>query len=112
MDVVEIGCVIAVLPKERNERRKRRYWEHPVISHRLITGHFYTLYEELRTYPDKFASYFRMTFSSFDDLLAALGPSLSRQNTNMRKCIPAEERLAVTLRQQAKNTYTLHKNSN
>ena len=57
MDVVEIGCVIAVLPKKRKERRKRRYRVHPVISHRLITGQFYTLYEELRTYPDKFASY-------------------------------------------------------
>ena len=98
MDVVEVACVVAVLLKNRKEKRRRKYWVHPVISHRLLKGQFYTLYEGLRAYPEKFSNYFRMTCGSFDELLTILGPALSRQNTNMRKCVPAEERLAVTLR--------------
>jgi len=56
------------------------------------------MFEELRSYPEKFFGYFRMSVTSFDELITFLEPAISYQNTNMRLAIPPEERLAVTLR--------------
>lgn len=39
-----------------------------------------------------------MSASDFEYLLNKIGPKIAKQDTNMRKCIPAQERLAVTLR--------------
>ena len=48
--------------------------------------------------PKKFFGYFRMTFSSYDELLSMIRPKITYQNTVMRASVPPEERLAVTLR--------------
>ena len=45
-----------------------------------------------------FFRYFRMSSAKFDKLLVLLGASLTFQDTRMRKSLPPEERLAVTLR--------------
>jgi hypothetical protein len=42
--------------------------------------------------------YFRMSSAKFDQLLVLLGPSFTFQDTHMRKSVPPEERLTVTLR--------------
>jgi hypothetical protein len=39
-----------------------------------------------------------MSTATFDELLVLLGPSFTFQDTSMRKSMPLEERLAVTLR--------------
>jgi len=39
-----------------------------------------------------------MTSADFEYLLNLIGPSISKQNTHLRKSIPAREHLAVTLR--------------
>ena len=38
-----------------------------------------------------------MSSATFDKLVALLGPGLTFQDTRMRKSVPPEERLAVTL---------------
>lgn len=72
---------------------------HPVVSKRLLKGQFYTLHEDLRAYLENIFSYFRMTIgATFDQLMNIIRCTVQHQDTNMRKRIPAEERLAVTLR--------------
>jgi len=66
------------------------------MSLRLLNGKFYSLYEDLKAHPQKIFRYFRMSSATFDKLLVLLDPSLTFQDTRMRKSMPPEERLAVT----------------
>lgn len=55
--------------------------------------------EDLNREPSgKFQNFCRMSATDFEYLLNKLGPIIMKQNTNMRKAIPVQERLAVTLR--------------
>ena len=98
MDSVELAAICLLLLKQKRKIRKRHYWVHPVVSKRLLNGQFYKLYEDLRSHPGKFLNYFPMNVHTIDKLLNIIRPHVQRQDTNMRKCIPPEERLAVTLR--------------
>jgi len=71
---------------------------HPVTGQTSLKGKFYSLYEELKAHPQKVFRYFRMSSATFDKLLVLLDPSLAFQDSRMRKSLPSEERLAVTLR--------------
>ncbi|KAL5237399.1 hypothetical protein ACI65C_004809 [Semiaphis heraclei] len=46
----------------------------------------------------KFENFCRMSSSDFEYILNKIGPDITKQDTNMRKAIPAQERLAITLR--------------
>ena len=98
MDLLEVAAVCALLIKRKKKRVRRKYWVHPIISERLSCGFFYSLFTQLKEYPDKFFAYFRMSQEQFDHLLTKVGPFIRRQDTTMRKSVPVEERLAVTLR--------------
>lgn len=67
-------------------------------SERLLKGKFKLMFEDLRSYPEKFFGYFRMSVEAFDELVQILRPAITHQDTNMRLSIPPEERLAVTIR--------------
>ncbi|XP_069583661.1 uncharacterized protein [Ranitomeya imitator] len=79
-------------------RRRRRFWRHPFIELRERRGAYYTLYGELNANPEKFQEYTRMSQVSFRDLLARFQGTIRRQDTKLRRAIPPEERLLVTLR--------------
>ncbi|XP_050528046.1 uncharacterized protein LOC126898138 [Daktulosphaira vitifoliae] len=54
---------------------------------------------DLRMEPSgKFENFCRMSSTDFEYLLGKVGPYISRQDTVLRKCIPTQERLAMTLR--------------
>lgn len=54
---------------------------------------------DLRCQPSgRFENFCRMSSVDFERLLSRIGPLIARCNTNMRECIPIQERLAVTLR--------------
>ena len=53
--------------------------------------------QQLKEYPDKFYEQFRMSPETFYYLLATLTPRISKMDTQMRKAIDPETRLAVTL---------------
>ena len=58
-----------------------------------------SLLRELRdNNPDDFKNYLRMDANTFDELLNVMRPHLSKQDTAMRRSIPADERLIATLR--------------
>lgn len=48
--------------------------------------------------PGKSENFCRMSTTDFEYLLNEIGPQIARTDTNMRKCIPVQERLAVALR--------------
>jgi hypothetical protein len=56
------------------------------------------MYPLLGQDPVRFFNYFRMSQSSFDELLTEIKDSITLQNTNMRSAIPSEEVLVLTLR--------------
>jgi len=88
----------ALLLRTRNVKKRKKFWVHPITSQRLLKGKFYSLYEDLKAHPQKFLRYFRMSSATFDKLMILLGPSLTFQDTRMRKPVPPEDRLAVTVR--------------
>ncbi|KAJ8940077.1 hypothetical protein NQ314_010911 [Rhamnusium bicolor] len=94
----DLLLAIAVSSYLKKNKRKRRYSVHPITAQRLSCGQFHTLFNSLRSYPDKFFSYFRMSISSFDELCSYVRPVITKQETNFRNSIIPEERLAVTLR--------------
>jgi len=94
----DIELVCAVVLRTRNVKTRRKFWLHPITSQRLLKGKFYSLYEDLKVHPQFFFRYFRMSTATFDKLLVLLGPSLTFQDTRMKKSVLPEERLAVTLR--------------
>ncbi|XP_069612798.1 uncharacterized protein [Ranitomeya imitator] len=85
--------------RERQRRtQRRRFWRHPIIELRENLGTYHTLYGKLNANPDKFPEYTRMSQDSFQDLLGRVQGAIRRQDTQLRRAIPAEERLLVTLR--------------
>ena len=72
---------------------------HPLISDRLITGHFNVKHPRLQQYAEKFFNYYSISKPSFEELLCKIKASLLRKNTDMRMAIPPEEMLALSLRQ-------------
>ena len=62
-------------------------------------GEYHTLIHELRRErPEDFLAYFRMSPEQFDYILKLVGQQITKKSTKMRLPIPADERLAVTLR--------------
>ncbi|XP_050351879.1 uncharacterized protein LOC126774408 [Nymphalis io] len=93
--------LLLLLLRHRRRQRKRKtrsVWVEEILMYREQEGDFYTLYPRLRRSEKKFFNYFRMSIASFDELTSILKLSISRQDTVMRKSIPAEQRLAMTLR--------------
>jgi hypothetical protein len=79
-------------------KSERRYWVHPLNVEREKMGHFKDFFENIRRYPQKFFEYYRMSISSFDELLEILRPHITKTTTVFRNPICAEERLTITLR--------------
>ncbi|CAL9705130.1 unnamed protein product [Knipowitschia caucasica] len=82
---------------EKRKKRKRRYWVHPILRSRAERGEYHLL-TDLRGYPDRFKSTFRMSVAQFDALLTTLAPHIRKKTTNFRDPIGPEQRLAVCLR--------------
>lgn len=53
----------------------------------------------------RFKIFCRMSATDFEYLLGKIGPFIAKEDTNMRKSIPIQERLAVTLRFFAGESY-------
>jgi len=95
---VKVVAVAEALGLLDPPKAKRKYWVHPLNTNREKIGQFTTFFENIRQYPDKFFEYYRMSISSFDELLKTLRPHITKNTTEFRNPISAEERLAITLR--------------
>ncbi|CAI6375924.1 unnamed protein product [Macrosiphum euphorbiae] len=97
----EAMSIIYVLYKRHQKKSKngqRRHWVHPLNLKRPIEGRFQTNFMTLRSYPEEFFKYYRMSIKSFDELISLVNLKLQKQVTCLHLPIPAEERLTVTLR--------------
>ena len=98
------ACVLVLLFVNRRRRNRKRWinrkvWTKPYISRNPTLGAYNTLVQELRTEDAAaFKTFLRMDQTCFLELLEMVKPQLQKQDTNMRKSIPADEKLALTLR--------------
>jgi hypothetical protein len=82
---------ILLLEDERSD------WVNPIFYERETCGEFHTLFPILLEQAQKFFQYFRMGPDTFWYILQIIRLYKKKQS-NFRKCISSEERLAVTLR--------------
>ncbi|XP_069616234.1 uncharacterized protein [Ranitomeya imitator] len=94
---IKLFLACAEIAKD-GDRHRRRFWRHPIIELRERRGAYHMLYGKLNANPEKFHEYTRMSQDSFWDLLARVQGAIRRQDTQLRRAMPPEERLLVTLR--------------
>jgi len=86
----------------RRRERRRRYWVRPWIGRRRHYGIYDQLMDELRNEDEaSFANFLRMHPAMFDELLARVGPRITKQHTFYRDPLEPGMRLALTLRHLA-----------
>lgn len=81
---IEAACVIFAL-HEQHERKKqkkkilkRRHWVHPLNLKRPESGQFQVTFLTLRSYPEEFLKYYRMSIKSFDELVSRIMSLLNK----------------------------------
>ena len=79
-------------------QKHSRYWVHPINQSLKQFGKFHTLYTDLRKYPDRFYTYYRMSTEQFDYILAQIDHLIYKPNTNWRCSTSAEGKLAICIR--------------
>lgn len=75
--------------------RHREYWVRPINMRRSDQGDFFHLLQELKTDPEMFFRYTRMSVCIFNQLLEMMKPFLRKRN---HRALVPEQRLAMTLR--------------
>jgi len=103
----ETVAAFVVLDEDERNKRSTRTWVHDINTQREGLGEFRRLVQELRNDSKRFHMYFRMTMEQFDYIHELIKSDIYKRNTQLRKAITTEERLAVCLRYVEKN-YTLY----
>lgn len=104
--VAAVAIIIGLSTQKQKRRRKHRYWVRPSLLSRakysssdmmkdLILDD--TTSAEYRSNIG-FKNFFQMSTSDFENLLNKIGSKIYKEDTQLRKAIPASDRLAVTLR--------------
>lgn len=103
------AIIIAVVGNQQVHRRERRFWVRPSLVRgrkKYDTDQFINdlllddedaLQLEYRSEMG-FQNFFRMKHSEFEKLLQMIGSKIAKIDTTFRQSIPANKRLAVTLR--------------
>ena len=90
--------VIAAASIEGRKKRKRSVWVKPIFQRRQQLGAYNLLMAELRTDDVQlYEGFTRISPENFDFILAAIKEDITA-SSRFRKPIPADMRLAVTLR--------------
>ncbi|XP_050339370.1 uncharacterized protein LOC126765690 [Bactrocera neohumeralis] len=105
--IVAIMCICVHLInkkkqiKEKPKLKKRSVWVLDWLQRRNTDGAYAKTLREFREVNNQkylFKNYLRMNEATFNYILELVSPNIKKSDTNMRKAIPANERLAVTLR--------------
>ena len=105
-EVVRAGVVVvaAILKrelkrKERERKHRRTVWVKSWIQKRQQSGASATLLRELRDEdPLSYRNILRMNPTQFDCLLQMVHDMIQRKDTKLRRSIPAQTKLEITLR--------------
>ena len=96
------NSLLKLLYINRLRRRKRRLWSYEWLLDRKnmhkYAGASNLLKELEKEQPNEFINFVRMTPNQFHYLVNQIKPIIRKKNTNWRKCIDVETRLAITLR--------------
>jgi hypothetical protein len=68
------------------------------ISIKNIRCRLFVAAKKLQQTDTKFIAFCRMSKQCYTDLVQLIAPAIQQQNTNMRECVSAEERILITLR--------------
>lgn len=80
------------------QKKKRRWWVRPINRTRSKEGHFNTIFAYMKAHDhEEFSEFVRMLPEKFDQLVELVSPFLPNPRYCIRKCLPADLRLAVTL---------------
>ena len=91
--------IILKILQIKREKIKKRFWVRKIYAERLQKGEFHLLVQDLRLHDQEyFFKYFRMSPTTYEELLAFVAPIIVKQRTIMRDPVSPSERLAVTLR--------------
>ena len=90
---------VNVLDNKPRKKRKRKPWVNPWLQRRSKLGEFNTLLQEMKLEDQEgYKNYLRMTGENFLELLTIVKGDLEKQSTQMREAIPANMKLAATIR--------------
>ena len=91
--------LVALLAKKKSKRRslEKKMHVHNMLSSRMDRGLHHTLSNDLCA-DEKFFNFFRMSKTSFEELLSYIRRDITGTTTNMRECITPEEKFSVALR--------------
>ena len=106
-----IDVALHHIRRRRRKRRRREVWVRPWIGRRRQFGLYDQLLVELRQEDQKsFKNLMRMPPDMFDELLARVGPRITKQTTRYREPLEPGLKLALTLRHLASgSTYAAMK---
>ncbi|CAH2003850.1 unnamed protein product [Acanthoscelides obtectus] len=106
-DLFVIACGFFVIQsiKEKQKKRKPRYWVRPFLKERNKYG-INEMINNLRKddlgingeLRSSFKNFVRISSADFEYLIQLVGPNIFKQNTNYRDAISVTDRLAITLR--------------
>ena len=91
-------AIIGLMLELEDEKKCKRMWVHPINQKREEFGEFHHLIQELKLYPPRFYTYFRMDLEHFMYLLHELEPHITAKICNFRKRLSSEQKVAVCLR--------------
>ncbi|XP_069801016.1 putative nuclease HARBI1 [Dendropsophus ebraccatus] len=83
---------------EEQQSKRPRFWSKKWLQQREEFSHMPLLCELKERNPDDYRNYLRMSSDTFSKLLDRVRPLIEKHDTVMRPAIPAEQRLAATLR--------------
>lgn len=88
-----------LIQKSKKRRNQKRLWVKEWIRRREIENSAQNLIRDLRNEGDNtFKQFFRISPEQFNLFLEMIRPIVSKRDTNMRKAISVETKLAITLR--------------
>ena len=94
-----VTIAVNVLDNKPRKKRKRKLWVNPWLQRRSKRGEFNTLLQEMKLEDQGgYKNYLRMTGENFLELLTIVKGDLEKQSTQMREAIPANMKLAATIR--------------
>lgn len=76
---------------------QKRFWVNPLFTLRSQFGFYEAIFPTLANIDVNFRDYMRMSVAQFEELLAKVGPLITKSHV-VRTPIPAAARLAMTLR--------------
>ena len=89
--------LLTYLRCRKKKKKHSKFWVHPYI-YKNFNRRLFIAAKELSEDDSKFQTFYRMSKNTFTDLVLIVGPSIQKQNTNMRECVSPEERIMITLR--------------